>query len=292
MILLLPPSEGKDFSPSKKAPLDLASLSFPQLNESRAKLIASLQALGADEQAAQILKVGPAKQAELEFHQQLLTAGAKAATSVYSGVLYDAANWAQWQVSAKNNQDLTVLVTSALWGLVSPNDQILPYRLPGNATLPALGKVSTYWRPELQTALAPLVSNQLVVDCRSGAYQAMWPATASNAKKANCQIIPIRVVSVQNGKEKVVSHHAKHARGELAGLLAQAAGWLSSATAVAKSQQLEGTISDIKTVEQLLGWVKNAATSPEISFSDARLEDPSLGSDQPGVCTLTLMIKD
>ena len=61
----------------------------------------------------------------------------------------------------------------------------------------------------LERSLAGAVEGQLLVDCRSSTYAAAWAPPAA-------QTVSVNVLTEVNGVRKVVSHFAKHTRGELA----------------------------------------------------------------------------
>ena len=250
MLILLPPSEGKNFSEAEGDPLHLDELSFPALNPVREELLDELIDLGGTALAADILGVGTKKQSEVAFHEQLRTAATRPATDVYSGVLYEAAGWDSWPL---NSAAASVYVTSALWGLVSPNDMILPYRLSMGVTLPEAGAVKQVWRTALGPVLDDVAANQIVVDCRSGAYQAVWPPTAATARRCGTTFATVRVVTRTDEGEKVVSHFAKHARGELAGYLVS-------------------TNTHVDTLPELLEAAHDLADLAESTVVDARLD--------------------
>ncbi|MCC2661323.1 MAG: hypothetical protein K0R37_2097, partial [Arthrobacter sp.] len=83
------------------------------------------------------------------------------------------------------------------------------YRLSMSASLPDVGRLASFWKPQLTDALAAATAGQLLVDCRSSTYAAAWtPPPAST--------VTVNVFTEVNGVRKVVSHFAKHTRGELA----------------------------------------------------------------------------
>jgi cytoplasmic iron level regulating protein YaaA (DUF328/UPF0246 family) len=75
--------------------------------------------------------------------------------------------------------------------------------------LPDVGRLASFWKPQLNAALAATVEGHLLVDCRSSTYAAAWTPPAP-------QTVAVHVFSEVNGVRKVVSHFAKHTRGELA----------------------------------------------------------------------------
>ncbi len=94
--------------------------------------------------------------------------------------------------------------------MVRPEDAIPAYRLSMGVKLGELGQLANFWRGALSSALAPVVAGELVLDCRSAAYAKSWVTPGT-------QTLAVRVERVSaDGTRKVVSHMAKHYRGELA----------------------------------------------------------------------------
>jgi len=78
--------------------------------------------------------------------------------------------------------------------------------------LPRIAGLATYWRPALERALP---DEGLVVDLRSGGYAAAWtPRDAA--------VVTVRGFTEANGARKVISHHVKAIRGDVARALLQA----------------------------------------------------------------------
>ncbi len=206
MLILLPPSEGKT-APEGGAPLDLDSLVFAdELGALRSGLLDALERLGrgSKKKALEALAISPGQIGEIEVDAALREAPAAAAAAVYSGVLYDRLGLAKLPAKARRR----VLIASALWGAVRPDDHIPYYRLSAKARLPKIGPIAGYWREALAAAL-PDEEGTLVVDMRSGAYAAAW-------KPKRAELLAVRAFSEQGGKRKPVSHMAKAVRGEVA----------------------------------------------------------------------------
>lgn len=210
MLILLPPSEGKTAA-ATGPPLDPAELSFPALAAARRRVRTAVQRACRRADAATVLGL-PAGQAELALQRNLRLADAPTlpAGQIYSGVLYD--NLAlgsldpQWAAER-------LLIFSGLWGVLTPADRIPPYRLAMGVALPPLGRLSTYWRPTLTTALAAAAEpHPLVVDMRSAPYAAAWrpPGTTVAVRVLREQIVDGRP------RRTVVSHMAKATRGRVA----------------------------------------------------------------------------
>jgi cytoplasmic iron level regulating protein YaaA (DUF328/UPF0246 family) len=208
MLILLPPSEGKA-APSGGPPLALAELAFAaELTESRRNLLSALERLAAEPlpRALAMLGVSPGQAGEVEVDAKLAGAPAAPAAEVYTGVLYERLGLASLPARARKR----VLIASALWGMVRPEDRIPYYRLSAKAKLPGVGALAGFWRPALREALAGEdVAGNLIVDMRSGAYSAAW-------KPREAELVAVRAFSDVAGKRKPVSHMAKAVRGEVA----------------------------------------------------------------------------
>jgi cytoplasmic iron level regulating protein YaaA (DUF328/UPF0246 family) len=185
MLVLLPPSEGKA-QPEAGEPVDLDSLAFAEeLKEQREELLAALD-------------------------PSLREAPSAPAAEVYTGVLYQRLELPVLPAKAQRQ----VLIASALWGMVRPQDRIPHYRLPPKEKLAGIGPLAKYWRPTLAEAL-PDEEGELILDMRSGAYSTMW-------KPKRATLLAVRAFTESDGGRKAVSHMAKAVRGDVARALLQA----------------------------------------------------------------------
>jgi cytoplasmic iron level regulating protein YaaA (DUF328/UPF0246 family) len=212
MLILLPPSEGKS-APVEGEPVDLDSLAFAgQLGEHRERLLDALERLVGVQTARAVKQLGVSKgqAGEVVVDAELRTAPAAPAAEVYSGVLYDRLRLPELPAKARRR----VLIASALWGVVGPEDRIPYYRFSANARLARIGPPAAFWRPALAEAM-PDEPGDLVVDMRSGAYAAAW-------KPKRATLLAVRAFSQQGGRRKPVSHMAKAVRGDVARALLQA----------------------------------------------------------------------
>jgi uncharacterized protein len=185
MLVLLPPSEGKA-DPEAGEPLDLGSLAFAaELTERREQLLDA-------------------------FDPRLREQPAAPAGEVYTGVLYKRLELPRLSAAARRR----VLIASALWGVLRPDDRIPHYRFSAKERLAAIGPPAAFWRPALAEAL-PDRAGSLVVDMRSAAYATAW-------KPKHATLLPIRAFSESGGKRQPVSHMAKAVRGDVARALLEA----------------------------------------------------------------------
>jgi cytoplasmic iron level regulating protein YaaA (DUF328/UPF0246 family) len=199
VLILLPPSEGKAQEGSVSP---VGDLSFPALGRARKRVMTALIRASKRRDALDVLGLTPGLAPELAKNTALKTAPTLPAADLYTGVLYDNLGLNTLDGPARARAEESVLIFSALWGVVHITDQIPPYRLSMAVNLPPLGGLATFWRPQISKQLDKLPG--LVVDLRSSTYTAAWqPGDRS---------VSIRVF--RDGK--VVSHMAKATRGEIA----------------------------------------------------------------------------
>lgn len=213
VLILLPPSEGKT-AHAEGAPFEIEDLSFPELSAERRLVLDALAEVSAREDAMDLLGVGASLANEVARNINLHTEPAAKAHDIYSGVLFEALDYASLDEAARRRADESVIVISALWGAVRFGDRIPPYRLSMSVKLEPLGKLATWWKKRLAPVLDEAAGSQLIVDARSSTYAAAYKPTNGNA-------VAVNVFQMRNGTPKVVSHFAKHTRGEVARFLVE-----------------------------------------------------------------------
>ena len=213
--ILLPPSEGK--TPAQTGPaLDLDGLSAPELLPQRRQVLTALKKVSKRPDALECLGVGASLAKDVERNTVLDAIACAPALLTYSGVLYEAMGAAELVAAAADDEVLRerlhrVLVFSALFGRVHGLDVIPAYRLAMKTELADLGRLTSFWKPNLAES-SPLSPAEVALDCRSSDYRAAWPGP-------NDQIVTMGAVTVKDGKRRVVSHWAKFYRGQFAGRL-------------------------------------------------------------------------
>jgi len=191
LAFLLPPSEGKADG-GKRPPWSAGTLGLPELDEGRAAVLDALHVLGPP--------VGEAP--------------TMPAIDRYTGVLYRELDYRTLPVGARRRFDRDALVVSGLWGAVRPRDLIPAYRLKMGASLPPLGKLSTWWRPQLSAALATRLRRHVVWDLLPNEHALAWrPAEVPMARH-----ITVRFVDADG---RTVSHWNKLLKGALVRHLVQ-----------------------------------------------------------------------
>jgi cytoplasmic iron level regulating protein YaaA (DUF328/UPF0246 family) len=170
MLILLPPSEGKN-QPTTKANVNLAKLTFSK------ELIAIRSRL---------------------LTKNLETSPAAKAIDVYSGVLYQALDWGSLSATAKARGEKSLLIVSAVFGVLRPSDVIPNYK----------EKIkSSDWKAVLKPVLDGLEAD-LMIDCRSSTYAGVWQSPPERT-------VAVRVFKKEKGKISVITHLSKKYRGEL-----------------------------------------------------------------------------
>ena len=210
VLILLPPSEGKT-PPRRGRSLDLGTLSFPELTPLRESLVQTVARVSGEPDAASVLDVSPNLVADIEGNTRLQTAPTATASHIYSGVLYQALDVDSLDAAAKRRANRWIVVVSALFGALRLGDRVPAYRVNICSTLPGVGYLSHEWRKELPAALDAIVKpRELVIDCRSSTYAAVWRPMGERAERWVHVTVP------------GASHMAKHTRGLVTRELVQA----------------------------------------------------------------------
>jgi cytoplasmic iron level regulating protein YaaA (DUF328/UPF0246 family) len=139
MLILLPPSEGKNEAQSS-VQLELSQLRFAsELRQARQQVIS-------------------------RHDPKLFEAMTNPAIEIYSGVLYQALDWQSLSPAAKKRGSRELLIISAIYGVVAPTDHIAHYKAKMK---------SSDWKSALTPAL-DAIDTTLIVDCRSSTYAGVW----------------------------------------------------------------------------------------------------------------------
>jgi uncharacterized protein len=217
VLILLPPSEGKAPVPGRGRPLDLDRLGFPELTATRRQLVTALVGLSAahPDTALAILGLSPGQAGEVALNRALMTAPARPAADLYTGVLYDSLGLSTLSLEARRRANRSLLVFSGLWGVLRPGDRVPAYRLSGNVVLPGLGSLVSVWREPLAAAMESAAGRGLVLDLRSTSYAALWRPAGPVADRT----LTLRVLQERRPGDStsrvVVSHFNKATKGRL-----------------------------------------------------------------------------
>jgi cytoplasmic iron level regulating protein YaaA (DUF328/UPF0246 family) len=211
MLILLPPSEGKAEA-ADGPPLELESLSFPELTRVRQRVLDTLIRVSGQRNALSVLGVAPGLAPQVARNMGLRGAPAQAAERVYTGVLYEALDLVGLPPGARARAASSVLIASALFGLLRPADVIPAYRLSMDVDFSRIGPLARAWRRVLDPVIVTAAGDGPIVDCRSATYAAAWKPSRDLAAR----VVQVRVLQEHAGKRTIVSHMAKKTRGEVA----------------------------------------------------------------------------
>ncbi|GAB3143706.1 YaaA family protein [Marisediminicola antarctica] len=214
MLVLLPPSETKRDGGDDRA-LDLSRLSYQGLTGSRVAALAATSALALDPDAmAAALRLGPTQRGELERNRCIAQSPVMAAMDRYTGVLYDALDAATLSPGARSLAKSSVVIHSALFGLLGAGDSIPAYRLSHDSRLPGL-KLRSLWSASIGAELER--HDGLILDLRSEAYVALGPVP----DRAESYFLRVVAAGV-DGQKRALNHFNKKGKGEFLRALLEA----------------------------------------------------------------------
>jgi len=219
-MILLPPSEGKAAGgdgPGWRP----GSMVAPDLDARRERVAAALVRAMKRSQPVRgkLLGVkGDALASATAANLELLTGPTRPAIERYTGVLYEALDAASLSAAHRRRLAAQVRIFSGLWGIVGPGDPIPDYKLKMGASLPPLGKLSTWWRPAVTAALAPEVAGRAVWSLLPNEHAAAW-APSLDGEGSPRAVITVRFLDeVRRGGRAelvVVNHWNKLLKGAL-----------------------------------------------------------------------------
>lgn len=218
MLVLLPPSEGKNSGTGD--PLDLATMSGIDLTETRKTLLDGLSEMCRNDADASLTNLGlsAGQRQEVTDNVSLDSAPASAASEIYSGVLYGALDLQSLTPDERARAQDRLRISSGLFGLLSPDDEIPRYRCSGSATITGIGKVTRSWTSVLPAEIDRQAEGRVIVDMRSGTYVALAPPS-----KLESSVVTVHVWKAGPGGRKVAaSHFNKATKGLLARALVRA----------------------------------------------------------------------
>jgi cytoplasmic iron level regulating protein YaaA (DUF328/UPF0246 family) len=174
-LILLPPSEGK--AQGGDGPAWTPRTMSLDLDDRRLEALDALARAmrGSAASREKLLGVkGVALAAATAANRAARTAPTVPAIHRYTGVLYEALDVASLRAAPRRRLDDCVLILSGLWGMVAPGDPIPDYKLKMGASLPRLGKLSTWWRDDLSAAIALRASSRTVWNLLPNEHAAAW----------------------------------------------------------------------------------------------------------------------
>jgi cytoplasmic iron level regulating protein YaaA (DUF328/UPF0246 family) len=219
MLVLLPPSETKRDGGEDGTSLNLGALSFPELARPRRQALAALRSVSRSVAASMTaLKLGPTQRFDIERNRAISTSSVMPSIERYTGVLFDALDVGTLDGTARAFVSHSVVVHSALFGLLRADDPIPAYRFSHDARIAGL-PLRGLWREANAAVLA--TEQGLVLDLRSESYVHLGPAAQGGHF--------VRVVTEgEGGARRALNHFNKHGKGDLVRALATSAPALDS----------------------------------------------------------------
>ena len=218
MLLLLPPSETKDIG-GKPLNIGQVALTFGQLNDARDQVYTALKSLcnGDADAAAKVLGLGKKQLGDLQVNLEVQTSPIMPALDRYTGTLYDGLHgrglkgtpteFASLGEAARARAKDTLLVQSALFGLIPAMNLIPNYRLSGTTRLPGLS-LKDVWS-QAHDRVWPRLEDSPIIDLRSKSYAELAPIPPS------VEHFWVEVVSEDaSGQQRAMNHFNKKAKGE------------------------------------------------------------------------------
>jgi len=208
VLVLLPPSETKRDGGDPTRQLSLDALRFDQLTKPRRRALDAMRRLARNRGAAAALRLGPTQARELERNRHIESGPTMAAIERFDGVLYEGLDVSTVPSEARAFAHDRLVIASALFGLVGPDDPIPAYRLSPDSRLPGT-PLKALWAGPVSAVLA--AESGMLLDLRSEAYAALGPAPV------RAESWYLRVASEgDDGRRRALNHFNKMGKGEFA----------------------------------------------------------------------------
>ena len=200
MIILLPPSEGKE--PGGTRAWSPASGRFGRaLAGARETVITALPLT-----APTALKVRGATAAHAQLVNASLVGSPVVPASIrYTGVVYQGLDFATLAPAQQSVAQDSIVIVSGLLGLAGLADPLPDYRAPMDASLEGLGKLAAYWKPLISPLLQKAAKREAVIDLLTQVHR-----SAVEPADDNWFTVDLAHSDVTGG------HAAKFAKGQLA----------------------------------------------------------------------------
>jgi cytoplasmic iron level regulating protein YaaA (DUF328/UPF0246 family) len=218
MIIVLSPAKSLDY----ETPPHVSRHTIPDFVDDAAELINGLRRLS-PQQIATLMSISDPL-AQLNFQRyadwspRFHTGNAKQAVLAFNGDVYEGFEARSLSAADLDYAQQHVRVLSGLYGLLRPLDLLQPYRLEmGTRFQNARGKdLYAFWGERITDALnAQFKRNKgaarVLVNCASGEY-----FKSVKAKRLDAPVVTPVFEDWKGGRYKVISFHAKRARGLMA----------------------------------------------------------------------------
>jgi cytoplasmic iron level regulating protein YaaA (DUF328/UPF0246 family) len=218
MIIVLSPAKSLDY----ETPAHVKKHTIPDFVDDAAELIGGLRRLSPQQIASLMSISDPLAQLNFqryaEWSPQFGTHNAKQAVLAFNGDVYEGFDAKTLSSADLDYAQKHVRVLSGLYGLLRPLDLLQPYRLEMKTRFAnARGKdLYAFWGERITRALNMQLkknagASQVLINCASGEY-----FKSVKPKLLDAPVITPVFEDWKGGRYKVISFHAKRARGLMA----------------------------------------------------------------------------
>ena len=134
------------------------------------------------------------------------------ALELFNGAVYEGIDAKNFNKSDNDFAQNNLRILSGLYGILKPNDWILPYRLEMGTKLQTIkgNNLYRFWQDKLHQNIGDELNNEVLINLASNEYSKVL-----KLNKIESEVITPAFKDYKNGKLKVVSFYAKRARGEM-----------------------------------------------------------------------------
>ena len=134
------------------------------------------------------------------------------ALELFNGAVYEGIDAKTFNKSDNDFAQNNLRILSGLYGILKPNDLILPYRLEMGTKLKTINGNNLYrfWQDKLHQNIGEELNNEVLINLASNEYSKVL-----KLNKIKSEVITPVFKDYKNGKLKVISFFAKKARGEM-----------------------------------------------------------------------------
>jgi len=134
------------------------------------------------------------------------------ALELFNGAVYEGIDAKTFNKSDNDFAQNNLRILSGLYGILKPNDLILPYRLEMGTKLKAIkgNNLYRFWQDKLYQNIGEELNNEVLINLASNEYSKVL-----KLNKIKSEVITPVFKDYKNGKLKVISFFAKKARGEM-----------------------------------------------------------------------------
>jgi cytoplasmic iron level regulating protein YaaA (DUF328/UPF0246 family) len=207
MTILLPPSEGKASGGRRPGWSPSSGRFGRRLGGNRSLVAESLAELGGGDR--RLLGVGgDTLTAARQANCSLVGAPVLPAWQRYSGVVWRHLDIPSLDPPTRRRARGAVLVVSAVTGVSGLADPLPEHRLKLSVSLPGLGRLDRWWRPQVSDTLDRALRGRLVIDLLPNEHRAAWQPDPDRFE--------LRRITLRSDAGAAVGHGAKAAKGLLA----------------------------------------------------------------------------